>query len=168
MGATPWRFKSSPRHMVKVEILQKDTYLQMIENSIGSNLFRNVYALVGGDRQDILRDGDLSCAFFVSSILKQFELLEEVHVTVAGTVRDLENSGWQKTNIVSPGCVIVWGPREQAEGEEHSHMGFALTTEEAVSNSYKEKAPVRHPIHATGDISNRSIVAMYSHPFLTR
>jgi len=39
-----------------------DNYLAIVRNSIGSNLFRNLYAEVNGQRQDITNNGELSCA----------------------------------------------------------------------------------------------------------
>ncbi|MEK7515867.1 MAG: hypothetical protein AAB555_03010, partial [Patescibacteria group bacterium] len=70
-----------------ITILQKESYLAIIHNSVGANLFRNLYALVNGKRADIMRDGDLSCAFFVSFILLGFSFIKSLHGTVNGTVK---------------------------------------------------------------------------------
>ena len=43
--------------MPKVEIILFDSYFQAIKNSIGSNLFRNLFAFVDGQRMDIYKDG---------------------------------------------------------------------------------------------------------------
>ena len=152
-----------------IEFLPKDTYLAMIQNSVHSNLFRNAYASVDGEKKDILRDGDLSCAFFVSSILNQFKLLKGgVHTTVSSTVRDMEESGWEKTEELAPGAVVVWVPQEQADGEVHAHIGFVFDAERAISTSYIQKTPVEHPIARAGNASSpeRAIDAIYTHRFL--
>lgn len=157
--------------MTDIQLLPKETYLQMIRNSVGSKLFRTVYALVNGERRDILQDGDLSCAFFVSSVLIQFKLIKEVHTTVSGAVRDIENSGWVKTDTIVPGAVIVWELQSQADGEEHAHVGFVLDKERAISNSYKERTPTEHSIHmgaGNNSKSERAVTAIYTHPFLEK
>ena len=53
-----------------------DTYIVVIKNSVGSNIFRNSYAKVNGKKKDILKNGKVSCAFFVSSILALFPLFK--------------------------------------------------------------------------------------------
>ena len=138
----------------------------MIRNSVGSHLFRTVYALVDGEKKDILRDGELSCAFFVSSILSHFKLIGSVHAGVEGLRKDMEASGWRKTDMVIPGVVIAWGPLIQASGESHPHIGFALDETTAVSSSYVENTIVAHPNTETPGNSGRAIHATYTHPFL--
>ncbi len=61
--------------MEKPTLLPKESYLAMIKNSVGTNMFRNLYATSGGEVQDIVREGELSCAYFVSSILYIFKLV---------------------------------------------------------------------------------------------
>ena len=58
-----------------MRLLLKDSYLAMVRNSLGAKLFRNLYAEVKGKEQDILRNGDLSCAFYVAMLLHQFPLI---------------------------------------------------------------------------------------------
>lgn len=91
----------------KVEPILIDTYLGAIKNSIGSKMFRNLYAKVDGKKVDITKNGNLSCAVFVSSILFLFKLIKGVHATVNGTIRDLKESGWIETKTPEIGCVLV-------------------------------------------------------------
>lgn len=138
-------FSALFKKMTKVKRLIGRTYLAVIENSVGSNLFRNFYARVNGQEQDIMRDGQLSCAFFVSSVLAIFDLIERVHGTVAGTVRDLKNSGWQKIKKPKPGAVLVWEKSDfGGDGEYHKHLGFYIGAGQAVSNSYQTGQPEKH------------------------
>lgn len=146
----------------KVEPLFKETYIAMIENSEGTQMFQNLYARVNGEKKDITRAGELSCAFFVSSVLKIFDLIEEVHATVDGTVRDLYKSGWFEiegsidpstegsTSKILPGVIIVWEEKEE-KGERHKHIGFYLGNNEAISNSAKEKVPKKHHFIYNGE-----------------
>lgn len=129
-----------------MELLVKESYLAMIQNSVGSKLFRNLYANVDGKRVDILRDGDLSCALFVSVLLHQFKLIESPHATVAGLLRDMERSEWISTDMIFPGAVVIWEEAIQKSGERHAHSGFALSKMSAVSHSDVERAPVEHHI----------------------
>lgn len=148
-----------------MRLLLKDTYLQMIRNSVGSKLFRNLYAEVKGKEEDILRNGDLSCAFFVAMLLHHFTLINEPHATVAGLVRDLERSGWVKTEKVMPGTVVLWEEALQKSGERHAHAGFVLDGMTAVSHSDIERTPIEHHLTfgSNGDGSpKRAVVAIYA------
>jgi hypothetical protein len=147
-------------------ILQpKRTYLAMIKNSVGSNQYRNCYVVVNGEEHDIMKDGDLSCAFFVSSILNQFDLVKRPHATVSGTVKDMLESGWVEATELQPGDVIVWAPGQQAAGEVHAHIGFYMGDDRAISNSYKLRTPTEHPL-GMNEQNPRPIEKMLSHPFV--
>lgn len=127
-----------------MELLQRENYLAAIRNSVGTRTFRNLYAKVRGKHVDIMRDGDLSCAFFVSSILIIFGLIRRVHATVSGTVADLEKSGWKKVRASRAGDVLVWETMKDERGEWHSHIGFSLGNGLAVSNGSAPGVPIRH------------------------
>lgn len=124
----------------KVIPLMSDSYLAVINNSIGSKLFRNFYARVDGRKVDIMRNGELSCAFYVSSILSLFKLIKSVHGTVESTIEDLRHSGWRVTKQPKVGSVVVWG--QAIFG--HRHIGFYIGNGYAVSNSSRRGYPVKH------------------------
>lgn len=119
-----------------------DTYIAVIENSVGSYLFKNLYADVNGEKKDVLKDGWLSCAFFVSAILHMFGFIDSIHGTVESTVKDLKKNGWKKIAQPKIGSVIVWGPGKTANG--HSHTGFYIGKSQAISNDSWKKHPVEH------------------------
>jgi hypothetical protein len=153
-----------------VVILKKESYLAMINNAVGTNIFRNLYALVDGEKNDIVENGDLSCAFFVSSILHQFHLITSPHATVSGLERDLKNSGWKVTGEYHQGDVIIWEPKIQNNNEIHTHAGFFIGEDQAISNSCENKTPQKH--HFTFGFkpdgsAERNIVAVYTQDFLT-
>jgi hypothetical protein len=127
-----------------VEPLYFDTYLAVVRNSVGANSFKNFYALVSGERKDILEDGRLSCAYFVSSVLHQFQLIKTPHTGINGTVSDMEDSGWIKIAEPREGAVVLWEEREDGRGERHKHIGFYVGNDTAISNSEAEGMLVAH------------------------
>ena len=124
-----------------VKTLLKDSYLAIINNSCGSVIWSNYYALVNGKREDIVHDGLASCAFFASSILKLFDLIEGLHLTVNGTEKDLKKSGWERISIspkMPKGSVLIWerkllADKQVKKREKHYHIGFYIGYEKAVS-----------------------------------
>jgi len=151
----------------------KDSYLQAIRNSTGVRLFRNFYATVDGNKKDILRDGDLSCAYFVSCVLRIFDLIGKIHLTVEGTVTDMKKSGWKIVKVPKKGSVLVW-EKQKFGPEEHGHIGFYIGNKkarlrrgfggQAISNSSVKqnvkRAPVEHSFTFGG---KRRIEAIYWH-----
>lgn len=135
-----------------------DTYMSVVTKSENSNMFQSLFALVDGNKKDILENGDLSCAFFVSFILCGFKLISTPHATVDGVARDLQESGWNEIEEMRLGCVLVW---EEKEG--HKHVGFYIGGGEAVSNDSKQRTVQRH--HVTfgeeNSVPNRKIIGMW-------
>jgi hypothetical protein len=142
----------------KVKILFYQTYLSVIRNSVQSHLFRDLYALVNGRTKNITKKGQLSCAFFVSSILKIFGLIDELCPTVHGLMKNLEKSGWRRVEKPRPGAIIIWQAEKFSDGSVHKHSGFYLGKNMAISNSFKERCPIIH--HLTFN-KKRKIEAIY-------
>lgn len=141
-----------------MEPLYFDTYLAVVRNSVGTNSFKNFYALVFGGRKDILEDGRLSCAYFVSSVLHQFQLMKTPHTGINGTVSDMEESGWIKIAESREGAVILWEEKEDGRRERHKHLGFYMGNDAAISNNEEEGVPVVH--HWTYN-NGRGVEAIY-------
>lgn len=120
------------------------TYLAMINNSVRSELFKNFYVEEDGKEYDAMREGRLSCAFYVSGILKMFDLAGGIHGTVEGTTKDLEENGWWKIEKPEIGSVLVWEGKTYDDGEIHKHIGFYVGDDEAISNSTEKGCPVKH------------------------
>lgn len=135
-----------------------DTYIAIIKNSVGSKMFRNSYAKINGKKTDILQNGMLSCAFFVSSTLFLFKLIKEIHGTVDGTVRDLEQSDWQKIAKPKIGSIIVWEKIDFGNKDFHKHIGFYIGNNKAISTSSNSKKgqPIIH--HCTYGIKRNKPV----------
>ncbi|MBI2612771.1 hypothetical protein HYW59_03090 [Candidatus Kaiserbacteria bacterium] len=140
-----------------------ETYLAAIRNSVGARIFRTYYARVGRKRVDILRSGELSCAFHVSSILAMFKFIRRSHGTVDGTVRALEAAGWKKVRAPRVGAVLVWEEKKFKDGSKHRHIGFYVPKDRAVSNSFKRGHPVLHHWTFKG---KRNVEVILWHPKL--
>lgn len=140
------------------KLLLKDNYLSMIENACGSEMWANAYGIINGKRQDILDNGSVSCAYFVSSILKIFDLIKTLHLTVQGTEKDLIILKWKQIPINSKipvGSVLIWERKDN-----HSHIGFYLGKEKAISLWTYHNFPIIH--HWTYNNSRKVIKAYYN------
>lgn len=127
----------------RVKIAVFDTYIQVIKNSIGTNLFKNFYAYFGKRKVDIARNGELACDLYVSGILVLFGLIDKMHGTVDGCVRTLEKCHWYRIKNPRSGAIIVWGPKKfRKSGEIHKHIGFYIGSGKAISNDTKKRHPV--------------------------
>lgn len=117
--------------------------LSAIKNSIGSHTWQNFYASVDGVEKDVMQGGELSCAYYVSSILATFGLIDRAHATVPSLVENLPQYGWRKVKTPKPGDLLVYKNRE-FNGTPYPHIGFYIGANRAISNSAKEKVPVEH------------------------
>lgn len=142
--------------------LTQDNLLRFVQKSVGSDLWARMDAIYEGKRQDILKNGQLSCAYYASSVLVIHKLIARVHATVMSTLVDLKTSGWVEiaSDSATPGDVLVWGP-EPERGNEHWHIGFFVGNEAAVSTSSTEGVVARHHWTYTGQ---RPIVSAWQMP----
>lgn len=138
--------------------LTRDNFLNSIKASVGSNLFRNLYVKnkQTGEDIDVLDDGELSCAYFVSVIAYMHGLIDSPHATVSTTLKKLEESGWTKTSEPSVGAVIHWPERNG-----HEHVGFVVSQTESVNNDYEVRTPQLRGLTMK---DGREPVGYYVHP----
>lgn len=127
------------------------SYLKTISNSVNSNLFRSFLIEEDGIEKDVFKDGELSCAYHVSSLLLLFGQQEKPHATVSSTVKDLIEHGWNQVMDgakLLPGDIIVWESVEFEDepGVVHPHIGFYIGNNMAISNNYKLGCPQEHSI----------------------
>mgnify|MGYP001584286886 CR=1 FL=1 len=137
-----------------MEILKKESYVRAIENSVGSRLFNSLLVRFGDSQEvkDILNDGELSCAYFVSSLLVMHDALRQTHTTVANLKKALsENPKWSEVPLenVEAGDVVFYKKRTFADGSGNAHVGFVLNKDEAVSTDYQKKAVSKHKLDYT-------------------
>ncbi len=149
----------------KIIPLTFSNYLAFIKNSISSKSYRNLYIKIDNRKIDATQNGLLSCAFFVSSILVIFGFIKRIHATVASTIRDLEESGWKEIKKPKIGSVLVWEEMDFGNNEFHKHIGFFIGKNQAISNSYKLKCPVKHHYTFQG---KRKIISIFWNPKFKR
>lgn len=150
-----------------MKILKFETYIALAKNSVGSNTWRNLFVESSENKKDILENGNLSCAYFVSSVLMISGLLKSIHATVSGLEKALERDGWQKisdSENLKEGDVLIWERIKNEKGKFHDHVGFYLGGEEAISNDSKKGTPAIHDKNF-GE-SKRKIVGVYRFDFL--
>jgi len=152
-----------PRPVVK--ILASKNIVSLAKRSLGSPIFQNLYATVDGKEKDILRGGRFSCAFFISTILRQLDLIKEGHAGVAGLKKDIIESDWQKIDKPILGSVVFYDPdsssKDELYPEGHPHVGVYIGNDTVISNSTEEKAPAKH--HWTYE-DTRKVTAIYRYP----
>lgn len=146
----------------------RKSYLAMIQNAPGTKMFQHLWFTVGSTSKDIVTSGELSCGYFVSTVLHRFQLIEEPHATVAGTVTDMRQRGWKKIRVVRPGAVVRWAAVPYPDRKAHEHIGFAVSATQAISNSTSKKVPHLH--HLTygkkSAASYRPVMEIWWHPKL--
>jgi hypothetical protein len=128
----------------KPKRLEYKTFLQLIRNSVGTEMFRNWYVQTPDKGEfDAMRDGEDSCAFYVSGVLKMLGKIASIHGTVNSTTKDLEDSGWLVVKDTEPGDVLVWELQQFGDLAQR-HIGFYVGEGRAVSTSWTEKVVVEH------------------------
>ena len=147
----------------KVRLSTFKNYMLTIHQSVDSDAFKNLYAEVDGEERDILQDGKLSCAYSVSSILFHFKLIDDLHTTVRGLENNLKRSGWHKIEEPRIGSVLIWEPKEIADGSIRRHSGFYIGNARAISNSTEHRVPKIHSVTFEEEGGHRAIEAMYWH-----
>lgn len=149
------------------------SYLATIQDSVGSSMFRKRYYRIDGKVIDVLDDGDLACAEYVTNILYLFDLIAERHTTVNETVRDIGESGWYEIAEPKKGALLLWGFKKKDDGTQgkHRHVGFYIDPETAVSNDSDSRIIWKHhPTYGTFESgeTRRDILAYYWHDKLTQ
>jgi len=134
---------------------KKRTLFSLIKNSIGIKFFRNNYFFIEGKSNDVLKNGELSCAFYVTTILKILGLIKDIHVTVDSTLKDMIKSGWYKIEKPKKGAIVLWDKNENG----HYHLGFYYGNKIVVSNNTFKKYPVCHRL----DNRHRKVLSFYFH-----
>lgn len=144
------------------------TFLDLVIGSVGTNMYRNVHVVRSEDVVNVTDDGDLSCAYYVSAVLRHFHLIQHgFYTTITHTLADMRRSGWEVCEKPAPGVVVVWVSKECTDGP-HRHIGICLDETYCVSNSPIARTPQKHEIlglldHAGGV---RAVEMYYKHPRL--
>lgn len=125
-----------------------ESYLSMIRNSVGSHTWKNLFVYKeNGHNIDILQDGNVSCAYYVSSILKQFGYCWASYANVLSLEKHLIEYGRSEQkyfteDAITPWSVIIreekkWSEKKDIYGNSikgHYHVGFYIWSWMAISN----------------------------------
>lgn len=147
-----------------MKIIIRESYLKMIQNSVGTKMFRNLYLEDRGRKLDATENGQMSCAFFVSNVLLIWKLISEGHATIGGTVEDMKNNGWVEVSVKDAelGDVIVWEEKLSTKGRVRSHIGFYVGNDKTVSH---RDACGSVSIHHWTFRNTRKIIVVYRYLF---
>ncbi len=117
-------------------------YINYAKQFINSDVFRNFFVIDNGRSIDLLKNGKLSCAKFVSEVLYKFKMIKQIHVTVESAVEDMKTSAWKMVGVydLQIGDVLVW----EKNKSNHYHIGFYIGNNRAISNSEKLRSPQEH------------------------
>ncbi len=121
--------------------LLQQSYITMIKNSIWTRIFRNNFFELNWKTIDVVKNWSDSCAYFVSSLLKIFDLIGNIHVTVDWTVKDILKYWWEeyKWKEIQIGSILVWEVKNW-----HKHIWFYVWNNKAISNSSRKKEIIKH------------------------
>jgi len=121
--------------------LLQQSYLTMIKNSVWTRMFRNNIFELDWKKIDILKNWSNSCAYFVSSVLKIFNFIGNIHTTVDWTIADILTHWWKeyKWKEIPLWSILVWEVKN-----EHKHIWFYVWNNKAISNSSSKKAIIKH------------------------
>lgn len=131
----------------------------MVKGSVGSNAYRHFHATIDGAEVDTMRDGEVACAYFVSSILTIFGGLDSPSFVVGSVENKLINKGWHVVDSPEPGDILVYEDLKQ-DDEVHAHIGFYIGNDRAVSNSWTTKTPLEHD-WLYRDSTERKVTSIY-------
>ena len=163
------------------------SYLAMIRASVWVPLWKNLFITKDeGATKDILHDGSVSCAYFVSCILKTFNLTGATFANVLSLKKHCIEYGWKEIPLstnsrdIPLGSLIVrdytaWSEKKDIYNNSkngHYHIGFFMGDEQAISNMSDQFNQWDHSLslnkpssHHRTYYNTRSIVSLMSFTF---
>lgn len=138
-----------------------DTYLSVIEGSVGANMFRHFWADFDGELRDTMQDGWTSSAFFVSSILMMFSTITSLSSTVKSLEEKLVENNWKQVKTPEAGDILIWEESKPTPKDlAMAHVGFYIGEKRAISASWRAKTPIEHD-WLFRESKERKIVSIY-------
>jgi|GEM_PF-1316494 len=146
------------------EVSLLKSYLTAVRRSVDSLQYRNLYMEdESGNVIDILEDGNLSCAYYVTSVAHQFDLISGIRTWVSEAVDELHRCGWHTIATPREGAILVYKERQTQSGSYHKHIGFKLDGVLAISHHDSVRRP---RIHHETDLGLREIEQVLWHEAL--
>ena len=140
--------KNRDTHIVRW--LRRRTLIYIAKNSVGSKMWSKSFILDSeGNVHDLYEDGNLSCAYHISTTLKMCELWKnEAIANVDSLVNKLPENGWTQIDEPRPGALIVYGKNQLHRAWATKHVGILVGSDEVVSNGSNESHIIEsHPIN---------------------
>ena len=130
--------------MKKMQRAYPDGFIEHAKSKIGSEEYRPLDEY----------NGRFACAIFVSSVLKDFGLIDGRHDKVQVVVHNLslvkivveqKLFKWRKIDIkqIEPGDLIVYAKKKNSGSD---HIAIYIGDGEAISNSWKSRTPIKHTV----------------------
>lgn len=165
------------------------SYLQMIRLSVGVPIRQSLFITMSdGSTKDILRSGQESCAYYVSCILKIFNLAPATYANVVSLQKELIAYGWSvidprtPADQIIPWSLIIRAPHDGSTKwdmygnirKSNYHIGFYVGDEQVISNrsdgfeqglvdnQNADRVPMIHHFTYNG---KRDIVSVLTFPF---
>lgn len=149
--------KNRKTHIVRW--LRRRTLVYFVKNSVGSRAWAKSFILDSDNRvHDLYESGNLSCAYFISSVLKTCELWDGQCVgNVNSLISKLPDNGWERIEEPRIGAIVIYGEVQLDRAWATRHVGFVVGEDEVVSNGSSNSFAIEsHPINymkveATGE-----------------
>ncbi len=140
--------KNRDTHIVRW--LRRRTLVYIANNSVGSKMWSKSFILDSDGRvHDLYEDGNLSCAYHITTTLKMCELWKnEAVANVDSVIAKLPLNGWNQIDGPMVGAIIVYGRNQLHRAWATKHIGFIVGEDEVVSNGSNSTHIIeKHPIN---------------------
>ncbi|NOZ45053.1 MAG: hypothetical protein GXP45_08160 [bacterium] len=127
-----------------------------------TNIFRHIYKENKQSNpiqyQDILQDGSLSCAVFVSNLLFYFQKISDTSASVASLETLLPKNGWKKVDFdenkdmissIPKGAILIRANYKKNKKDffiADYHIGFYIGNSKAISNVLSKDGEIHKTI----------------------
>ncbi len=140
--------KNQETHIV--QWLRRRTLVYIANNSVGSKMWSKSFIFDSEGRvHDLYEDGNLSCAYHISTTLKMCELWKnEAVANVDSVVAKLPQNGWTEIEEPRVGAIVVYGKNQLHRAWATRHIGIIVGEDEVVSNGSNSSHIIeKHPLN---------------------
>ncbi len=130
--------------------LRRRTLVYSAKNAAGSKIWAKSFILDSeGDVHDIYENGNLSCAYFISAILKVNDLWQDQCVAnVNSLTAKLPDNGWILIPEARIGSIIIYGESKGRRSWATKHVGIIVGEDEVISNGSSHSHTIEaHPVN---------------------
>ncbi len=117
----------------------KKTLLGQVHGAVGSKQYQQLWVQQRKRLINVVQNGEHSCAYFISSVLHNLQLIAAPRATVVNLVKEMQAAGWYEIKTPKAGALVVWAVQDG-----HKHIGVYVGKEMCISNSTSKKVPAMH------------------------